>query len=563
MSKQPIQTAILAASAIGAALLSIAALSFSAPTGELSKLVYNGNYWCVSNWIEEEDSAGNKVKLPDPDGRNAKDHRLEGRLDWLRLDQVEADTKEEAEQKATRKGLFEPSEKVELRQKLDAGDKAFFTSHFNTGATHPGPCVGSGMGTGIVGKWINDAIREDCFDIKISGDRQAVYNPDAFSAAQIDAYIAKNKPDSPLKGMGTAFVAAAQKHGVNAGVLLGITNAESSLGLQCKTSKTPAPKGLGGSKNAFGLTTSGQGTFITFSSYEEGIDRAAANLASSKYKNLQSLREIRLKWCGYETESESSGIKLSDGSTITYACKNKGSNWEQEVMVVVNEMAAQNPSPAQNDTSSTQPKKISSNPNCPDNPPVAGPASGQDHRVEIAQAFEKALKDAYSDEAASDLGDENYENNEDLGSVNNAIAKTALTEVGYQGSGPCRDGKRDRTKYYNNGKGCVQWCAAFVTWTIRKAGYNIPSMTSSRSVLAWYKNNRHATFTDPAKAGEGDIVVWKRGEKTGHIGIVVANDGGRLRIVEGNTSNDMVKANWYSYSRVRSNIKGLLGFGRW
>ena len=164
MSKQPIQTAILAASAIGAALLSIAALSFSAPTGELSKLVYDGKYFCVSNWIEEEDAAGNKVKLPDPDGRNAKDHRLKGREDWLRMDQVEADTAKEAEDKATRKGLFEPSEKVELRKALDENNEAFFTSHFNTGATHPGPCVGSGMGTGIVGQWINNAIREDCFD---------------------------------------------------------------------------------------------------------------------------------------------------------------------------------------------------------------------------------------------------------------------------------------------------------------------------------------------------------------------------------------------------------------
>ncbi len=166
MSKSPIQTTILATSTVAAALLTIAALGFSTPTGENSKLLYNGNYWCVSNWIEEEDANGNRVYLPDPDGRGAMDHRLKGKESWLRLDQVEADTKEEAEQKATRAGLFEASEKVALREALDKSDIAFFTSHFNSGATHPGPCVGTGMGTGLIGMWINDSIRRDCFDIE-------------------------------------------------------------------------------------------------------------------------------------------------------------------------------------------------------------------------------------------------------------------------------------------------------------------------------------------------------------------------------------------------------------
>lgn len=166
MGKQTFQTAILATSTLGAALLAVAGLGFSAPTGEMSKLLYNGNYWCVSNWIEEEDAQGNPVLLPDPDSRNKKDHRLIGKEDWLRLDQVEANSKEEAEEKATREGLFEKSEKVRLREALDKNEKEFFTSHFNTGATHRGPCAGTGMGTGIMGQWINDAIRTDCFDIE-------------------------------------------------------------------------------------------------------------------------------------------------------------------------------------------------------------------------------------------------------------------------------------------------------------------------------------------------------------------------------------------------------------
>jgi len=165
MKKITITTSILASTLIGAALLALGALGFSATTGEMSKLAYSGNLWCVSNWIDEEDASGRRSYLPDPDGRAQKDHRLVGKEDWIRLDQVEAETKEEAEEKASRKGLFEPSEKSALRAALDKNDKAFFTSHFNMGATVPGPCLGSGLGNGVVGKWINEAIREDCFEI--------------------------------------------------------------------------------------------------------------------------------------------------------------------------------------------------------------------------------------------------------------------------------------------------------------------------------------------------------------------------------------------------------------
>jgi hypothetical protein len=360
MEKRAIQTNILVISTVAAALLAVAGLGFSAPAGELSKLVYDGNYWCVSNWIEEEDAQGNHVYLPDPDGRGMMDRRLKGKENWMRLDQVTAETKEEAEQKATRSGLFEPSEKTALREALDKSDAAFFTSHFNTGATHPGPCVGTGMGTGLIGFWINDSIRKDCFDIDPAGassgdcaNRTSVGNSSAFTAEQINSYLKKYSPKSPLNGMGEAFVSAGKKYGVNPGFLLGMTNAESSLGLQCISGSPPAPQGLGGSHNAFGLTKSGQGTFITYGSYQEGIEAAAKNLGSSTYKNLNgTIKEIRLKWCGYE-ENEGTGIKLSDGSVITYACQNGKSNWEAEVLAVMNKLASDNPctsAPSTNDS---------------------------------------------------------------------------------------------------------------------------------------------------------------------------------------------------------------------
>jgi hypothetical protein len=165
MKPVSVTTSILTATVIGAALLAIGGLGFSSTPGENSKLVYNGNLWCVNNYIEEEDAQGNKVYLPNPDGRAKMDPRLKGKEDWIRIQQVQAESKEEAEQKATIQGWFEASEKVKLREALDQGDKEFFTTHFNTGATKPGPCVGGGTGDGTVGKWVNDGIREDCFEL--------------------------------------------------------------------------------------------------------------------------------------------------------------------------------------------------------------------------------------------------------------------------------------------------------------------------------------------------------------------------------------------------------------
>jgi len=166
-----------------------------------------------------------------------------------------------------------------------------------------------------------------------------IYDSNAFTASQIDNYLKNKSPKSPLNGKGSAFVSSGKKYGVNPGFLLGLANAESSLGLQCISGSPPAPQGLGGSNNAFGLTHGGQHHFITFSSYEEGIDRAAKNVASLTYKRLDGTpREFRLKWCGYETELEKPPVKLSDGTSVTYACQNGRSNWVDEVTQVMKDI---------------------------------------------------------------------------------------------------------------------------------------------------------------------------------------------------------------------------------
>lgn len=174
-------------------------------------------------------------------------------------------------------------------------------------------------------------VDNSCSSVDFTGPG-AIYDSNAFTATQIDNYLRSKSPDSPLNGKGSAFIASGKKYGVNPGFLLGITNAESSLGLQCKQSRNL----LNGTNNAFGLTCGGQTTFCRYDSFETGIDRAAKNATTNTYKTLNgTIREFRLRWCGYETESEKSPVKLSNGVSITYDCKNGNSKWEEEVLSVM------------------------------------------------------------------------------------------------------------------------------------------------------------------------------------------------------------------------------------
>lgn len=154
--KSAVQIPILATSLLGLALVALG-VGFFAPTGEQSKLMYEGNLWCVSNYIEKE-----PTEYLD-NGQPQREPLLEGKEAWIRRDQVEAGSAEEAMAKATQAEFFERSNKTELRQALQNSDQNFFTHHFNEGATAAGPCWGTGdPANPYVGYWINDAIAAEC-----------------------------------------------------------------------------------------------------------------------------------------------------------------------------------------------------------------------------------------------------------------------------------------------------------------------------------------------------------------------------------------------------------------
>jgi len=548
---------LLYAAVLGAALVALGiGFSLTSSTGEQSKLAYEGNLWCISNYIEQEPTEYLA------DGRPRKDERLDDKIDWIRKEQIAAESKEEAEQKATSQ-YFKPSNAEELRGWLDANNKASFTTHFNTGATTPGPCLGSGFGNGMAGKWVNDGLNEDCFTLPSgSGSALDIYNAKAFTAEQINTYLQQKSPNSPLNSKGQVFVDAGLKYGVNPGFLLGIADAESSLGIQCQTPGNL----LNGTNNAFGLTAGGQTSFRRFGSYEEGIVAAASNAATEKYKQLDgSIKEFRLKWCGYETESENSGTILSDGTKITYDCKNGSSSWEAEVQAVLSGLSSI--SQATSDTEAASPEDISAKQNrpdyCPDKPLPAGPSTGEDYQLRIAKQYEQKLSEVYGEDSDGTSGATggSYDAPTDLTKSADAIVKIAKSQVGYRGKPGGGAGKHDCTKY----DACQQWCAYFVTWVYKQAGYDIPSIGNAQETLNWFKIHGHYVFQDVSSAAPGDIIVWDRGGKKGHIAIIVENNkpNSTLTIIEGNTGNDTVKEWRISYSSAKNNYKGLVGLGRW
>lgn len=277
----------IASTVLSAALIAMA-IGFSSPTGEQSKLAYEGNLWCVSNYIEKEPRAYLK------DGRPQADERLSGKEDWIVREQVSADSKEEAEQKAQKngQGMFEPSDKTALRSALDKNQKDFFTTHFNTGATQAGPCLGGASSSSFPGRWLNDAIREDCFGIKppvqeasssngdtsnlstsSSGSCKDLRNGNSTSEKKIYEFL--KKKDSPMASASKAIVQAGQKYSINPSLLVAISYQESSLGKAGRGARNKNPGNIKASRSSLasqGITSVGSDNqrHTIFASWDDG-----------------------------------------------------------------------------------------------------------------------------------------------------------------------------------------------------------------------------------------------------------------------------------------------------
>lgn len=270
--KSAITTSILIASAIALALI---ALGVGYKPGD-KYLEYEGDLWCVSNFVEKEP----RELLSD--GQPTKHELLEGREDWIRKDQITVDPstnnpEQEAMNIAQKEHFFEEATKDELISALERGDEEFFTHHFNSTAIASGHCITT------VGKWINDATREECFGTTVAGDLidnivsgkcGDLQNPNAISAQEIKTFLEKN--NSPMKNDANAFMEAAQKYKVNPALLLGISGAECSFGTAGagKTNLNPGNvKSSSSTLRAAGISFRGHDSrgHVIFSSWRDGI----------------------------------------------------------------------------------------------------------------------------------------------------------------------------------------------------------------------------------------------------------------------------------------------------
>ncbi|MCG8968919.1 MULTISPECIES: peptidoglycan-binding protein [Streptomyces] len=120
----------------------------------------------------------------------------------------------------------------------------------------------------------------------------------------------------------------------------------------------------------------------------------------------------------------------------------------------------------------------------------------------------------------------------DVSALRKRIVATARGQIGVFEPSGCRTYLKDCAR--------TAWCAAFVSWTWRKAGVPsaaVPKTLVAREVGLWGQRNGlfHRTHPKP-----GDIVVWgEPAAKTGgHVGIVVAvHADGRIDTVDGNYRN--------------------------
>ena len=79
----------------------------------------------------------------------------------------------------------------------------------------------------------------------------------------------------------------------------------------------------------------------------------------------------------------------------------------------------------------------------------------------------------------------------------------------------------------------IPWCASFVNWCLREAGFNGTHSASARSFLDWGKD----VLLEEAK--QGDIVVFSRGSNPtfGHVGFYAGRTQTTINVLGGNQSN--------------------------
>ena len=107
-----------------------------------------------------------------------------------------------------------------------------------------------------------------------------------------------------------------------------------------------------------------------------------------------------------------------------------------------------------------------------------------------------------------------------------SVLNCARQEIGHGEQGG--NNKGIYVRKYLNGQEGLPWCAGFVSWCVREAGYDIPYLLRAKSYLK-YGQKIERWALQP-----GDLVIFSR-KGGGHIGIIerIVNNG--FISIEGNT----------------------------
>ncbi|WP_217924626.1 glucosaminidase domain-containing protein [Miltoncostaea oceani] len=129
-----------------------------------------------------------------------------------------------------------------------------------------------------------------------SGYRSAVASPD--EAGRLDEWMLARTPDSPLVGLGEAFVRSGRAHGISPAFLVAVARHESLLG-------TAGPGAA--VNNAFGW-----GPHLPFASWEENIETVAKGLSAYYLaEGRESIVEIAAKWAPIGAGNDPAGLNAN------------------------------------------------------------------------------------------------------------------------------------------------------------------------------------------------------------------------------------------------------------
>lgn len=101
------------------------------------------------------------------------------------------------------------------------------------------------------------------------------------------------------------------------------------------------------------------------------------------------------------------------------------------------------------------------------------------------------------------------------------------------------------------------WCAAFVTWCLKTAGYTNKFPKYPASTLWWVNFAKENKIFKTSKPQRGDLFVWNiKGQ--GHIGFIAEVQGQYLRTIEGNTNDEGSREGYEVCERTRT-INSIIG----